>query len=333
MATHSIELGPSSLRGYFSRDLPPVVTIDPGDSVRCQTLDAGWGALRQADPFGTPVAFEPRDTARDFAHALTGPIAVRGARPGMTLEIRFRTIRVSNWGWSAGETLPSQFDARLGLVGGASGPPAVITVPTGDQVTLWDLDADKQLARTHSGLSIATRPFLGIVGMPTGEPGIQTTFPPRFCGGNMDCKELVEGSSLYLPVAVEDGLLSLGDGHAVQGDGEVAGPALACPMERVEVEIHLHRELHLKMPRANTPIGWLTFGFHADVNEAWAQATEDMVRLMCELYHLSAKAALALASLVVDLRITQVVNGVRGVHAVLPHGAIGGAGSQNGRQA
>lgn len=331
MVMHTIELGPETLRGYFSRDVTPAVTIDSGDSVCCQTLDAGWGGLEQVDPCRAPISFEPRDRGRDFGHALTGPIAVRGARPGMTLEIRFRTIRVGAWGWSAGAKLPSQLDARLGLGGGASGPPPVITVPTGEQVTLWTLEADKQMARTHSGLSIATRPFLGVVGMPADEPGIQTTFPPRFCGGNLDCKELVEGSSLFLPIAVEGGLLSLGDGHAVQGDGEVAGPALACPMARVEVEIVLHPDLRLSMPRAKTPIGWLTFGFHADVNEAWALATEEMLKLMGELYHFPPKSALALASLVVDLRITQVVNGVRGVHAVLPHGAIRGAGSEEGR--
>jgi acetamidase/formamidase len=242
----------------------------------------------------------------------------------MTLEVHFRTIRTGAWGWSAGPGLPSQIDPRLGLGSGSSGPPSVITVPTGDQVTLWALNADDQRARTQAGLSITTRPFLGVVGMPADEPGIQTTFPPRNCGGNLDCKELVEGSSLFLPVAVEGGLLSLGDGHAAQGDGEVAGPALACPMERVELEIQLHPELRLKTPRARTAIGWLTFGFHSDVNEAWAQAIEDMITLMGELYHLSPKSALALASLVVDLRITQVVNGVRGVHAVLPHDAIRG---------
>jgi acetamidase/formamidase len=332
MALHSIELGPQTLRGYFSRDAAPVVSIDSGDTVHCQTLDAGWGALEQAGPFVPPVPFEPRDGVRDFGHALTGPIAVRGARPGMTLEIRFRTIRVGTWGWSAGPALPSQIDPRLGLGPGSSGPPPVITVPTGELATLWALDADNQIARTQTGLTLATRPFLGVVGMPADEPGVQTTFPPRFCGGNMDCKELVEGSSLFLPVAVDGGLLSLGDGHAVQGDGEVAGPALACPMERVEVEIHLHPDLHLTMPRARTPIGWLTFGFHSDVNEAWAQATGEMIKLMGEEHRLSPKTALGLASLVVDLRITQVVNGVRGVHAVLPHGAIGGSAPEEGRQ-
>jgi acetamidase/formamidase len=168
--------------------------------------------------------------------------------------------------------------------------------------------------------------------MPADEPGIQTTFPPRFCGGNLDCKELVEGTSLYLPLAVEGGLLSLGDGHAVQGDGEVAGPALACPMKQVEVEIHLHPELRLTLPRAYSCLGWLTFGFHTDINEAWALATEEMIKLMTELFDLSTKSALALASLVVDLRITQVVNGVRGVHAILPHAAVAASRSNNGRR-
>ncbi len=323
MARHLIELGPQTLRGYFSRDAAPALTIDSGDTVVCQTLDAGWGAVEQVAPFVPPVAFPPRDQIRDFGHALTGPISVRGARPGMTLEIRFRTIRLARWGWSAGPALPSQIDPRLGLGPGSSGPPPVITVPTGDLATLWELDADRNVARTQTGLTLSTRPFLGVVGMPADEPGVQTTFPPRFCGGNMDCKELVEGTTLFLPVAVDGGLLSLGDGHAVQGDGEVAGPALACPMERVEVEIHLHSR-RLSMPRARTSIGWLTFGFHKDIQEAWAQATDEMLTLMGEQYGLPKKSVLALASLVVDLRITQVVNGLCGVHAVLPHGAIGG---------
>lgn len=331
MARHTIKLGASTLHGYFSRELAPVLTIDSGDTVCCQTLDAGWGALHQADAFAPPAAFAPRDAVRHFGHALTGPIAVRGARPGMALEVRFRSISPGTWGWSAGPGLPSQLDGRLGLAGGAGGPPAVITVPSGDHVTLWALDAERHLAQAQNGLTLATRPFLGVVGMPADEPGIQTTFPPRFCGGNLDCKELVEGSTLYLPVAVEGGLLSLGDGHALQGDGEVAGPALACPMARVEVEIHLHPDLHLTRPRGHSSLGWLTFGFHPDINEAWAQAIEEMLKLMTEQFPFSTKAALALASLVVDLRITQVVNGVRGVHAVLPHGAVQGTELASGR--
>jgi acetamidase/formamidase len=128
---------------------------------------------------------------------------------------------------------------------------------------------------------------------------------------------------LFLPIALPGGLFWIGDGHAIQGDGEVAGPALACPMETLEVELYLHPELRLALPRADTPAGWITFGFHSDLNEATAQATVEMVKLIGELYGLKVKEALALAGLVADLRITQIVNGVRGVHAVLPHDAVG----------
>jgi acetamidase/formamidase len=161
---------------------------------------------------------------------------------------------------------------------------------------------------------------MGYVGTTPDEPGIISTFPPHPGGGNMDCKELIEGSRLYLPVALPGGLLWIGDGHAIQGDGEVAGPALACPMDPVEVEVNLHPELRLTMPRANTPAGWITFGFDSDLNEATAQATVEMLKLMGEVYGLRAEEALA--GLVVDLRVTQIVNGVRGVHAVLPPHAV-----------
>ena len=149
----------------------------------------------------------------------------------------------------------------------------------------------------------------------------------------MDCRELVAGSILLLPVAVPGGLFFTGDGHAVQGDGEVAGPALNCPME-VEMEFFLRTDMALTLPRARTAEGWLTFGFHPNLDEAAAIAAVEIVRLMTEQYALSAKEALSLASLVVHLRVTQMVNGVRGVHAVLPHGALKSPGpGQEQRQA
>jgi acetamidase/formamidase len=159
------------------------------------------------------------------------------------------------------------------------------------------------------------------MGMPLDQPGIQSTFPPTRCGGNLDCRELTEGTALFLPIAVDGGLFSTGDGHAVQGDGEVAGPALNCPM-RVEMEFRLHPELRLALPRARQIGGWLTFGFGRSLDEAAAMATVEMVKLMGELYGFSPRQALSLASLVVDLRITQMVNGIRGVHALLRDDAI-----------
>ena len=147
--------------------------------------------------------------------------------------------------------------------------------------------------------------------------------PPHVTGGNIDCKELVAGSTLYLPIAVPGGLFSVGDGHAVQGDGEVCVTAIECPMERVDLTFELEPGLQLATPRAHTPAGWITFGFHEDLDEAMLIALEAMLDLMGELHGLSRQEAFGLASLVVDLRITQVVNQVRGVHALLPHGAIG----------
>ena len=323
MAMHTIHPEPATLRGYLSRDLVPILTVEPGDTVRYQTLDAAWGAIEQAANFAEPRAFEPRNTQQDAGHAICGPVAVRGAEPGMVIEVFLRRVRTGRWGWSAGPALPSQLDTRLGIQGAADGPPKVITLPHGAAATFWSLDPDQNVGTSRDQRSVRLRPFPGYLGLTPDEPGILSTFPPRPCGGNLDCKELVEGSSLYLPVALRGGQFWIGDGHAIQGDGEIAGPALACPLQEVEVEFRLHPELRLTNARARTPTAWITFGFHHDLNEAAAQAAVEMVALMRELYRLETKMALGLAGLVADLRITQMVNGVRGVHAMLPHNAFG----------
>ena len=120
------------------------------------------------------------------------------------------------------------------------------------------------------------------MGMPPDEPGIHSTSPPRYCGGNIDCKELVSGSSLFLPISVEGALFSAGDGHAAQGDGELSGTAIECPIQRAELTFVLHPNLHLTLPRARTPAGWITFGFHSDLYQATIQAGNSMLDLMIE---------------------------------------------------
>ena len=321
MAKHRLDPAPAALHGYFSRELAPALTIESGDVVLFQTLDSGWGAVEQEAGFSEPRDFTPRDLARDVAHALSGPVAINGARPGMTLEIRINRIRTGRWGWSAGPGAPAQLDPHLGLGPGPGGPPALLSVPRGDLATFWELDPERAIGINRAGQRLKLRPFMGIMGMPLDQSGIQPTFPPGRCGGNLDCRELTEGAALFLPIAVHGGLFSTGDGHAVQGDGEVAGPALNCPMQ-VEMEFRLHPQLHLTLPRARQSDGWLTFGFGRSLDEAAAIASVEMVKLMGELYGFPPREALSLASLVVDLRITQIVNGVRGVHAVLRDDAI-----------
>jgi acetamidase/formamidase len=163
---------------------------------------------------------------------------------------------------------------------------------------------------------------MGVMGVAPAEYGTHSTTPPRYCGGNIDCKELVRGSSLFLPISVEGALFSIGDGHALQGDGESSGTAIECPMDVVDITLRVRDDMKLTMPRANTPAGWITFGFNEDLNEAAAVALDEMVMLMQQFYGIQKVEATALASVSVDLRITQVVNGVKGVHAILPHGAI-----------
>lgn len=311
MATYS--LGPSRemLHGHFSRDLPPVLTIASGDTVHVRTLDAGWSIAPPPAPGERSVKFEPRrDDGSDNGHCLVGPIAIDGAKPGMTLEVKIGNVRPGTWGWTGAGGWPSRENDRLGV---SSKP---------EMPFLWTLDADKNIGRNQHGHEVNLKPFMGVMGMPPDEAGMLPTPPPRATGGNLDCKELTAGSILYLPIAVAGGLFSVGDGHARQGDGEVCTTAIECPMERVTLTFGLRDDFPITMPHIRTPDSWLTLGLHDDLNEATFLAIDAMLDLMQAQYHIGRREALGLASLVVDMRITQIVNGIRGVHAVLPDGAV-----------
>jgi acetamidase/formamidase len=183
----------------------------------------------------------------------------------------------------------------------------------------WKLDAAN--GRDEKGRSVELRPFLGVLGMPPPEPGRHSTGPPRKWGGNIDCKELVAGTTLYLPIPVDGALFSAGDGHAAQGDGEVSGTAIECPVERAVLTLELS-DLHLRTPIARTGESWIAFGFDEDLDLAAEQAMATMLDLMERELDLDRNYAMGLASVAVDLRVTQIVNGAKGVHAVLRDDAI-----------
>src|SRR4051794_27408312 len=183
---------------------------------------------------------------------------------------------------------------------------------------MWKLDGEWWPLGEYG---VRSAPFLGVVGMPPPERGEHSTSPPRRWGGNIDCKLLVAGSTLYLPIPVDGALLSVGDGHGVQGDGEVSGTAIECPLERAQVTVGLS-DLELRSPIAEIDGAWLAFGFDEDLDRASEQATETMLDLMERELGVDRKHALALASVAVDLHVTQVVNGVKGVHAVLRRDAL-----------
>jgi acetamidase/formamidase len=286
---HELPLERRTLHGYFSRELPPVLAVDPGDSVRFQALNSGW--RWEADREFLPE----RDAEHlDSGHALCGPIEVRRARAGRTLTVRIDEVRPGPWGVTFGDGIPFG----------------------------WRIDADAGTATSERGVTVSLAPFLGVIGMPLDEPGIWSTVPPRRTGGNIDCRLLVAGATLFLPIANDGALLSFGDGHATQGDGEVSGTAIECPLESAQVTVDLRDDLELRMPIARTGDAWLAFGFDEDLDIAAELATETMLDLIERELETDRKHALALASVAVDLAITQVVNRAKGVHAILRDDAV-----------
>ena len=306
---HELPLERRTVHGHFSRDLPPVLSIDPGDSVAFSSPDAGWGIGPPSDDAGTREKFGPLDPELDSGHPLLGPIEVRGARAGGTLAVHVDELRVGTWGVTSAGGWDAALNERLGVAGGDA------------HTLVWQLDADADTGRDQFGRGVALRPFLGVMGMPPPEPGVHPTFPPRRWGGNIDCTELGVGATLFLPIPVDGARFSAGDGHARQGDGEVSQLAIEAPMERAQLTLSLV-DMELENPVARIDGAWLAFGFDEDLDEAAAQAVDGMLELMRREHGFERRDALALASVIVDLRITQLVNGVKGVHAVLRDDAL-----------
>ncbi|MDQ1577275.1 MAG: hypothetical protein QOH55_2425 [Microbacteriaceae bacterium] len=306
MAIHELQAAPETTADVFDPSHKPVLTVEPGDTVVVGSLDA-WGYLSRQT---TPGEQQPRMFPEKRGHCLTGPIAVRGAVPGDMLALHLTDLRPGGWGWTTSGGLETPVTHRLSV---ADGDAAWL---------LWDLESVPGRATESRGFSRSLAPFLGVMGVAPSEPGEHSTIPPRAAtGGNIDCRELVAGSTLYIPVAVPEALLYLGDGHAAQGDGEVGGTAIECPMQ-VEAVVDIVRDRPIPGIHAETPAGRITFGFDADLNVAMGDALDAMVEWMTLLFDLDKATALAFASTVVDLRVTQVANKTWGVHAVLPDGVL-----------
>jgi len=307
VTTHRLDPTPDTTADVFSRDHAPVLCIDPGDTVVVRSLDASGYLARQT----VPGQKQPMMFPAQRGHCLTGPVMVRGAEPGDLLELRLVSLRPDPWGWTVAAARDSPVTRRLGLAGG---PPSWL---------LWEIDPGAGEATCDTGFSRSLAPFLGVMGTAPGEPGEHSTIPPRAAsGGNIDCRELVAGATLYLPVNVAGALLYLGDGHAAQGDGEVGGTAIECPMT-TEVVAGVAGDRPLRSVHAETPAGRVTFGFDADLNVAMGDALDAMVCWLQALLGVGKGTALAIASSCVDLRITQVANQTWGVHAVLPTEMLG----------
>ena len=295
--------------GWFDATLEPVLTIESGDRVTVKTVSGGVANL-PGDGYHVPPELHrihAKVERRMPGHILTGPIAVRGAKPGDVLEVRILDIQLrQDWGYTyvrplAG-ALPNDF-------------------PAFEQMIVR-LDKERNVGRLPWGTELPLRPFFGVMGVaPPPAWGMISTIQPRAHGGNLDNKELIPGATLYLPVHVEGGRLSVGDGHGVQGDGEVCTTAIETALEGT-LEIILRTDLDLKYPHAETPTHIVTMGMDPDLDDAAQAALRRMIDYVTARSTLSRQQAFMLMSLAADVRVTQLVNEHKGIHVMLPKSAL-----------
>jgi acetamidase/formamidase len=308
--THELKLLPENVHwGYYDAAVKPVLRIASGDTVRVEAMLArGLGRLRAAGvrddeiPEALKVVERTVTERGPGAHPLAGPIFVEGAEPGDALELQIGGFEylhpygVSGFIPGSG-TLPDDFPyAKFQLV---------------------RFDARAGTAAFAPGITLKLAPFWGSIGVaPNPLVGRISSGPPGPHAGNLDNKELVTGSTLFIPVQVAGALLSMGDGHAMQGDGEVTLTALETSL-RGTVQVSVRKGMHLRWPRAETPTHYIAMGLHTDLDEAAKLATREMIEFLVAEKKMNRDEAYVLCSIAVDLHVTQLVDGTKGVHAML----------------
>lgn len=305
MSEHKLESSPKTVHwGYFDATLEPVLSVSSGDEVTISTISGDKPVLPGP---GYTVLPEHREVIERMrpglpGHILTGPVHVEGADPGDVLQVDILDVTPrQDWGFNYSAplkgALPDDFDE--------------ITLAT------IAIDIERNVGRLPWGLELPLAPFFGVMGVaPPPAWGRVSTIQPRANGGNLDNKELVAGSTLYLPVFVEGALFSAGDGHGCQGDGEVNVTAIETALQG-RFRLTVRKDMSLKLPRAETPDHFITMAFNEDLDEAGREALRQMLDLVTERTNRSRPEAYMLCSLAADLRVTQMVNGNKGIHVML----------------
>ena len=306
MTRHRLEAGAETVHwGYFDAALPPVLTVESGDVVTISTVSGPPDAM-PALPLVVPEALKAVQKSvpnKLPGHMCTGPVAVRGAKPGSVLQVEIQSIELHyDWGYTfcapLKGALPEEVKERH-----------LIHIP---------LDRERMTGRLPWGLELPLRPFFGVMAVaPPPGWGMVSTLPPRRNGGNLDNKELVAGTILYLPVHVDGANFSVGDGHGVQGDGEVCVTAIETGLVGT-FRLTVRDDMTLGWPQAETPDAVVTMAFDPDLDDCARTALSLMIDLVVARTGLTRPEAYMLCSLQADLRITQLVNGNNGVHCVLP---------------
>jgi acetamidase/formamidase len=297
--------------GYYWSKAKPVLTVHSGDTVRIQTLST-CGPNERLEDEGVAASDIPSYNADIYrevkdkgpgGHILTGPVDIAEAEPGDVLEVQILKIDIdvpfACNGFGAGRGfLPNDY-------------------PYGKSKII-PLDRARMIGHFAPGIDIPLHPFFGSMGdAPPPSAGRVDSAPPWMHAGNIDNKELVAGTTLYIPVHAKGALFEVGDGHAGQGNGEVDITAMETFLTGT-FRFIVHKDRHLLWPRAETPTSYISMGFSPDLKEATALAVRDMINFLVDQKHLSRDDAYMLTSVAVDVDITQLVDGSMGVHAMCP---------------
>src|SRR5215471_15496716 len=317
-ATYTLKPTPKTVAwGYYDAKAAPVLRIKSGDTVETQTLITN--SPERLEKAGLP-AEQVEQSLRDITdqvkdkgpggHILTGPIYIEGAQPGDVLEVRILAIKLAipyayNGFWPGRGYLPDDYPYA--------------------KTKIIPLDEKRMVAKFAPGIEIPLHPFFGSMGVaPPEASGRLSSAPPWIQAGNLDNKDLVAGSTIYIPVHVPGALFEVGDGHAGQGDGEVDITALETSLVGT-FQLFVRKDMHLRWPRAETPTHYITMGLNEDLNACAALALREMIDYLMTEKRLSRDDAYMLASVAADLHITQLVDGNKGVHMMLPKAIFLGA--------
>jgi acetamidase/formamidase len=311
-ADYRLKASPSTVAwGYYWSAAKPVLKIKSGDTVEVLTMGtsspsslAGAG-VRQEDiqPELKAIYAEVKDKGPG-GHILTGPIYIEGAEPGDTLEVRIQKIQL------AVPYATNGFSPQRGVL-----PPADFER---GRTKLIPLDVQRNVAKFSDRIEIPLHPFFGSMGVAPAEArGRVNSGPPGEFAGNLDNKDLVAGTKLFIPVFAPGALFFVGDGHAGQGNGEVDITAMETSLIGT-FQFVVRKDMHLKGPRGETPTHWIAMGLDPDLDQATIFAVRDAIDFLVTEKHLSREDAYALSSVAVDFNITQAVDGTKGVHAMIP---------------
>jgi acetamidase/formamidase len=310
-ATYTLKPTPKTIAwGYYDASAPPVLRVKSGDTVEIQTLITS--SPKRLEDAGVPaeqVEQSLRDITKEVTnkgpggHILTGPIYIENAVPGDVLEVRIVSVRLA---------IPYAYN---GFGPGRGFLPEDYPYP---KMKIIPLDEKRMVGRFAPGIEIPLHPFFGSMGVaPPETTGKFSSNPPWIHAGNLDNKDLVAGTTLYIPVHASGALFEVGDGHAGQGNGEVDITAMETSLIGT-FQFVVRKDMHLRWPRAETPTHFITMGLHEDLNEATKLAVREMIDFLMTEKHLSGDDAYMLSSVAADLSITELVDGNKGVHMAIP---------------